>query len=165
VQSAAIAHFMMPAAGKMRAKFLWFLNRAAAGVIAATLTGACVGVVLSCYVLATANGSGPGEDLLRGLRYAMSIGVVFGIVLDTAPGVIVMCLSRAKIAPWRSLVFLLPGTTIGIIILTLPWALLPGSNTTSTIMGVMWIGGFAIGGFAAAKFLPNRLAISGSANS
>ena len=144
---------MTLAASNAPTKAFWFLNRAAAGVVAAALTGACVGVVVFCYVQATSKGSGPGADYLGGLTYTIYFFALYGTVLGAAPGVIIMCFSRAKMAPWRSLVFLLPGTTAGIVILSLPWGLLPGTNTTSIIMGLMWVAGFTIGGFITARFM------------
>jgi hypothetical protein len=93
---------MTLAASNASAKAFWFLNRAAAGVVAAALSGACVGAVVFCYVLATSKGSGPGADFLGGLIYTIYFFTLCGTVMGAAPGVIVMCFSRAKMAPWRS---------------------------------------------------------------
>ena len=136
-------------------KVAWFLNRSVAGVVAAALTGAFAALVIFCYTLATAKGVGPGSDLPGGLLWQLEMGTLFGAMFGAPSGILVMCLTRAKRAPWRSLPTLLVGTTAGIVIFGLPWGLLPGTVANATIANVMFIAGPTIGGLIATRFIPD----------
>ena len=136
-------------------KVAWFLNRALAGVVAAALTGALAALMLFCYNLATLKGVGPGADLPGGLLWLLEMGTLLGAMFGAPSGILVMCLSRAKKAPWRSLPTLLVGATAGIVILGLPWTLLEGTLVNGSITDVMFIAGPTIGGLIAVKFIPD----------
>lgn len=88
--------------------------------------------------------------------WLVASSTLFGAVLGAPSGILVMCLSRAKAAPWRSLPTLLIGTSIGIVFFGMSWALLPLSVVQNTIQNVMCILGPTIGGIVAAKFIPEQ---------
>ncbi len=136
------------------AKAAVFLNRAAAGIVTAWLTGTFAGVALTCYVLLTGGPPGPGADLLGGSIWIVGMASIVGALLGAPSGILIMCLSRAKAAPWRAVPTLLLGTTIGIVTLGLPWELLPGTDVTASILDVMCIAGPTLGGVVAARFIP-----------
>lgn len=133
-----------------------FLKRAAAGIVTAALTGTVAGVVISLYALTGCCPSGPGANQSGDSMMFIAMSTFFGGILGAPFGILVMCLSRAKAAPWDALPRLLFGTSIGIVILGLPWALLPGTTINSTILDVMCIVGPTIGGIVAALFVPEQ---------
>lgn len=140
-----------------RTKVRRSLNSAAAGVTVAALTGILAGIVLwCCYTLIPTKSTSPDADLGRSLLWIVSFGALFGTVSGTPSGVLVMCLSRANAAPWRSLPTLLIGTTAGLVLFGLPIALLPGSTITSILGPAMFLIGPTIGGVLATRFLPER---------
>jgi len=134
-------------------KIVWFLNRAAAGIVTAALTGAFAGLVLFCYVQITGGPPGPGADITGGFVWIMTLATIGGTILGSPSGILVMCLSRAKKAPWRSIPILLIGTTLGVVILGLPWGLLPGTTLFDIILKIMIVAGPTLGGLLAVHFL------------
>jgi hypothetical protein len=133
-----------------------FLNRAAAGIATAGLTGTVAGVLISLYAVLSAGPTGPNADLRDSSETMIVMSTVYGAILGAPFGILVVCLSRAKAAPWRSLPTLLAGTSIGIVVLGLPWALLPFANDNPIIIYVMFIAGPTIGGIVAANFIPGQ---------
>jgi hypothetical protein len=131
------------------------LNCAAAGIAAATLTGGLAGAALWCAGLVTDDAGGAS---LAGLLWLVAMGSVFGAIGGTPSGVLVMCLSRAKEAPWRSLPVLLLGTTVGFVVLglplQLPLELFQRVSAPSWLGPAMWLIGPTIGGIVAIRFLP-----------
>jgi hypothetical protein len=124
--------------------FKLFFSRAAAGIATAGLTGTVAGFIILLYQLFTGAPS-DGETFL-------ALSTIYGAMIGAPFGILVVCLSRAKDAPWRALPTLLTGTSIGIVVLGLPWALLPGTNDP-TILYVMCIAGPTIGGIVASGFI------------
>ena len=133
-----------------------FINRAAAGIATAGLTGTLAGTVISIYALLISHPVESSADLIDGFIWTIIMSTVYGAILGAPIGILVVCLSRAKAAPWRSLPILLIGTSIGIVVLGLPWALLPSTTITATILFVMCIAGPTIGGIVAANFIPSQ---------
>lgn len=129
-------------------KFTLYLKRATAGFFVATLTGAIAGLVLSLASFRSEEMAGRSVDFIGEIEWATIFGAIFG-----APSAIfVMCLSRAKAAPWRSVPVLLVGTIVGIIILGLPWAML---HRFDILLGMCIISA-TIGGLFALRFLPKE---------
>lgn len=112
-----------------------------------------VGIVLFVYTLFPFK-FGPGVNFVGGFLYSVYVLLLLGTPLGIVPGILIMCVSRARTAPARSILFLLPGTTVGAILLSAPWALRWGTEVTSIMMFSMYVVGFSIGGLAAARFIP-----------
>jgi hypothetical protein len=137
----------------MRAR--WFLSRAAAGIVLAVLTAMAYGLFASLWTLfpfplRMVAGADPAGGLIFGLWAFALIGTVPGAL----PGMLLMCVSKASATPWRSIPWLLGGTSAGSLILSFPLSLWPGTIESSIIIGVLYVTGFMVGGLAAARFIP-----------
>lgn len=133
----------------------WFLNRVAAGIVLATMTAAAYGLFLFLWsIFPFPLRIAPGADPVGGLIFALWALVLIGTAPGTLPGVLLMCVSKASAAPWRSIPILLAGTSAGGLILSFPLWLRPGTNENSIIMGALYVAGFAIGGLIASRFIP-----------
>jgi hypothetical protein len=132
---------------------MWLLSRAAAGVVVSILTAAEFALIVFVLTLIPLK-SGPGQHLFGG--FVLDVFVFLLLVLPgVLPGVLIMWVSQARIAPWRSLPVVLFGTTIGSNVFSFPLTQLPGSNATGIMFYVLYITGFAIGGLVAARFPPS----------
>ena len=92
------------------------MNRAAAGVAAAAVTGAAAGVFI--YGLGRIDGSSRQATVSMAFADAAFIlgnSILFGAIIGALPGILVMCFSRAKTAPWNSLLILCIGATLGFV--------------------------------------------------
>lgn len=137
------------------ARIQWFLSRAAAGIVLATMTAAAYGLFLFLWSsFPFPLRIYPGADPVGGLIFDFWALVLIGTAPGTLPAVLLMCVSKASIAPWRSVPILLAGTSAGGLMLSFPLSLRPGTNETSMIIGVLYVAGFAIGGLIASRFVP-----------
>jgi hypothetical protein len=137
------------------ARVQWFLSRAAAGIVLATMTAAAYGLFVFLWsIVPLPLRIYSGADPVSGLIFAVWTLVLIGTAPGTLPGVLLMCVSRASVAPWRSIPILLAGTSVGGLILSFPLWLRPGTNENSVIMGALYVAGFAIGGLIASRFIP-----------
>jgi hypothetical protein len=88
----------------------------------------------------------------------VGVAVLVGAIVGTTPSILVICVSPAKSAPWRSLPFLVAGATLGFIIIGLPWSLFQTTeNMPWLTLGMPMIGAMA-GGAVATRFLPGARA-------
>jgi hypothetical protein len=131
-----------------------FARRVVAGITGAALTAALAGLVISIYDLTTTGPSGFGEDVADGILTFVLMATIYGTILGAPFGILVMCMTRAKTVPWRALPTLLIGTSSGIILLGLPWLVIPGLADFPAIGYGMCVMGPFIGGLIASNFLP-----------
>jgi predicted acetyltransferase len=129
------------------------LNRIAAGIAAAALAGALGGACLSVPIVVRA---GPGSfvELAGSALYAAVVGAYTGAIAGAVPGALVMLLTRAKFAPWRSIPRLAAGATGGLVLAVLPFWFVPANGTVSVLILVAAIAGPTAGALAATRFLP-----------
>jgi len=83
------------------------------------------------------------------------LSVLVGTVVGTTPAILVICLSRARGTPWRSVLVLVGGATLGFILIGLPWAFFPGTLGMSWLVTTMLLIGPVAGGALATRFLSN----------
>jgi hypothetical protein len=129
-----------------------FLKRAAAGIATAGLTGTFAAIIIRFYGLSTGAPTGPsfdGETLI-------ALATIYGAIIGGPFGIIVFCLSRAKASPWRAFPIVLTGTSLGIAVLGLPWALLQETTARENILVPMCIAGPIIGGLVATALIPSQ---------
>jgi len=125
----------------------WIASRIAAGIVAAALTGAFVGLVMQVYQAFEPD----PMDLVASCLMIVAF-VYFAAIFGGLPAILVMCLSRAKEHPWHSLWRLLIGTTVGY------WIgfLAVGLDTQSWVLlddGFFWtVASASAGGFVASFF-------------
>lgn len=93
----------------------WFLERLLAAIVVAGLTGTIGAWIFTVAgIVGEGRGIGNVRDLVMGLLGLSALGFVYGAVLGVVPGVLVICLSRAKYRPWHAAPLLLIGTAIGV---------------------------------------------------
>lgn len=131
----------------------WIISRAAAGIVLAVLTALAYGFFVFLWTLFPFR-SGPGANPVGGLIFSLWAFALILTVPGALPGVLLMCISKASVTPWRAIPILLAGTSAGGLIFSFPWEMRPGTNGNSIIIGVLYITGFAIGGVVAARFIP-----------
>ena|GEM_PF-6963526 len=138
----------------------WFGNRLAAAVVGAALLGLAISTAMNAYADLTGGPPGPGADLLGGY---ISFGIYFAmgaVILGTIPGTLVLCVSRARYHPWRSLPRLLLGAAIGFLIVAVPFLMHPGTGVTLIVTFIVTFIGPSAGGTIASFTIP-RLQESG----
>lgn len=109
---------------------LWFLNRVGAGAVAAALTGLVAGFVFITWSFSSLTGTPKG---LGGAIIALAAAYAYGeiwyvacaVVLGGLQAVAILCLTKAKHRPWRSLPILVAGALIGFLVVAF---LLPGTS-------------------------------------
>lgn len=124
---------------------IWFGNRLAAAIAGAALLGIVISIGANVSVDLTSQ-PGLGANLLGGYVYWAIYFAIAAIILGTVPGTLVLCLSRARFHPWRSLPRLLLGMVIGFVVVALPFWLQPGTNMTTIVTFI----GPTVGGTIAA---------------
>jgi hypothetical protein len=98
------------------------LNCLAAGLVAAVLASALGGVAIGTEGFFTgAYPAGIVNAVAAVLWYAYC-GVLFGGVFAVIPGALIMSFSPARRAPWHALLFVVAGTVVGFLAVSLPLA-------------------------------------------
>lgn len=137
------------------ARLLWISNRVAAGAVAAALTGTLSGIIWSLfYNFTTPRYAAPFETVVS----FAAITTIFGFVFGAPSGILVVCFSRAPREPWRSLPFLLVGTTIGFFVGLWVCEIAPRGIDIADFNVAAWVVGATIGGIVATWVLPPRAA-------
>jgi hypothetical protein len=127
----------------------WYLNRVAAGVLVAAITGASIGLAM-CAFSAPYN----GVRLENFVLYAY-IGLIFGAALGGIPGIAVMFFTRACAHPWQTMPIILTGTVVGGVVVGVPLLLAGQFVVPMPSVGLAFIVLFpAVGGIVATRFLP-----------
>jgi hypothetical protein len=129
------------------------LSCALAASTTAVLTGALSGVGLYCLRHL--------HEVSNAVVYTTGIAALLGIIIGTPPAALVICLSRAKYAPWRSLPLLVSGAALGILVIGLPWSLFPFTEDVAYLAVGMPIAGAILGGAVATRFVPSTSADQG----
>lgn len=142
-------------------KAVWLLNRLAAAIVTAALTGLLAGValelVLSASILMPGSpGPGPGANLIGGALWLFTMAVGFGAIVGVIPGTLIMCFSSAKTTPWRSIPKILVGTVLGWIVCAMPFWFLYGSERNAILGNIGSVVGPTIGAILALRFWPKR---------
>jgi len=125
---------------------------ALAGLAAAALTGALCGLFIFCCIAL----SGPRhvENVVEAIGWIIASAVLVGVVIGTTPAVLIICLSRARAAPWRSVPYLAGGAAVGLIVIGMPWSLLAATQDEPWLtLGMPLLGAMA-GGAMATRFSP-----------
>jgi len=128
----------------------WIASRIAAGIVAAALTGALVQVAMEVD-----REFGSDRSTFPVFLALIAASMYFAVIFGGLPAILVMCLSRASVRPWRSIWRLLIGTGIGY------WAGFLGAAwaTGSWVVfgdGFLWtVASASAGGLAASFFCKN----------
>lgn len=120
------------------------------------LTGALCGVGLYCLAGLSAHRPAHVHELSNAVVFTIGIAALVGTIVGTPPAALIICLSGAQYAPWRSLPFLVAGATLGVVVIGLPWSLLPFTQDVAYLAVGMPITGAILGGTIATRFMPNR---------
>ncbi len=136
-----------------RTPALWFLNRAAAGITAAAITGVVGALTIVIPGMFDPSAIlGGFRDVLSGIVLSITYGAWFGTLFGGLPGILVMCLSPARAQPWRSLPIVVIGTVLGFLAtLALAYAQPRYNAMSSAPLGfLLYAGPPTIGGLMAA---------------
>lgn len=128
-----------------------FLSCLGATVVGAVTLGIACGTLLLMWLLLTTqigNGVRPVDDLV----FVASTGAQAGVIFGSLPGLAVLCFTRARYHPWRSLPRLLMGAIIGFTAFALPLFRL--ANERFGLFFVAILLGPTIGGFIASYTIP-----------
>jgi hypothetical protein len=137
--------------GSLAEKAGWLLNRAAAAIVTAALTGLIAGLVLESVLLISL--VIPGS--LGGAVWLLTMAVCVGAIVGVIPATLVICFSSAKVAAWRYVPRLLVGTTIGWLVCAMPFGFLYGSDLNATLGNIGSVVGPTLGALLALRFWPN----------
>jgi hypothetical protein len=86
------------------------LVRLGAGLCAAASTGAVIGAGIALFSLVVDPGARTPSTLLL-----IPLGAVYGAILGCIPAAIVISFTRARKAPWRSILILIAGASVGFV--------------------------------------------------
>lgn len=130
----------------------WLFNRLAAAVTLAVLS-ALLNWVVVCLIAVAQHA--------QGLPTILTLGLAIACVCFAAPGTVatfaVLCASPAKVSPWRSLPFLLPGTTLAGLVVIAPFMFSQRAFEGQFLEPIaMWVIAVGFGGFAAAMLNARR---------
>ncbi|MEO7201793.1 MAG: hypothetical protein ABI431_03695 [Candidatus Tumulicola sp.] len=85
----------------------------------------------------------------------MTVAILVGAVVGTTPAILIICVSPARSAPWRTLPFLIAGAALGFVIVGLPWSLFQATQDVPYLTLGMPVFGAMAGGAVATRFLPS----------
>jgi hypothetical protein len=125
---------------------------ALAGLSVAALTSALVGLALGCYVALSVPTPQLGTHFL-GIAATILVAVSVGTVVGTTPAILIICVSRARLAPWRAVPLLATGATLGLIIIGVPWSLFKATEDLPYLAIGMPVVGAIAGGALATRFV------------
>jgi hypothetical protein len=128
------------------------LSCALAGLAAAALASALCGFALGCLVGFTANPTSLATRI-SGAAWSVGLCTLVGTVVGAAPAILVLYLSPAKLAPWRSVPVLAGGAALGLVVIGLPWSLFPATEYVPWLTVGMPVVGAIAGGAFSTRFL------------
>ncbi len=129
------------------------MSCALAGLAAAALTGAVFGIALFCWSAFSQAAHLPNVGHAFGL--IVTVAILVGAVVGTTPAILIICVSPAKSAPWRSLPILITGAALAFVIVGLPWSFFQATQDVPYLTLGMPVFGAMAGGAVATRFLPN----------